>query len=442
MRRCILVFVVLLFTGTVAMTKSIFPYTTYKEVLPNGLTAVLIPMESPGLVAYYSVVRTGSRDEFEPGKSGFAHFFEHMMFRGTKRHPGPVYDSLITGIGADANAYTTDDYTAYHLNFATEDLEKVMDLESDRFQNLQYEEREFQTEAGAVYGEYRKGITSPFALLNEKLQDLAYDVHTYKHTTIGFEADIKAMPGAYAYSKSFYERYYRPENVVILIAGDFHMQGTLTLLRKYYGKWTRGYVPPQIRQEPPQKGERTADVTYGGKTLPVLNIAYKGEAFDPANRSYVAAILLGDLVFGETSDLYKKLYIQKQRVEFIQGSIPMNRDVPLFEIVAMVKREEDIPAVRDEVYQAIAKFQTHQVDGQRLADMKQRRKYGFLMNLDTPNKVAGGLARFAALTGGIDVVNSFYTTLDRITPGEIQKAAQKYFRPERRTVVVLKGDRQ
>jgi zinc protease len=164
-----------------------------------------------------------------------------------------------------------------------------MDLESDRFQNLQYEEREFQTEAGAVYGEYRKSITSPFALLNEKLQNLAYDVHTYKHTTIGFEADIKAMPGAYAYSTSFYKRYYRPENVVILIAGDFHMQGTLTLLRKYYGRWTKGYVPPQIPQEPRQNGERTADVTYGGKTLPVLDIAYKGEAFDPTNRSYVAA---------------------------------------------------------------------------------------------------------------------------------------------------------
>jgi len=128
MRRCVLVFVPLLFAGTVAMTKTIFPYTTYKEVLPNGLTAILIPMESPGLVAYYSVVRTGSRDEYEPGKSGFAHFFEHMMFRGTKRHPGSVYDSLITGIGADANAYTTDDYKAYHLNYATEDLEKVVDL--------------------------------------------------------------------------------------------------------------------------------------------------------------------------------------------------------------------------------------------------------------------------------------------------------------------------
>lgn len=440
MRRWLLF--VLLIAGTPAMSKSIFPYTSHKEVLPNGLTVYLIPMESPGLVAYYSIVRTGSRDEYEPGKSGFAHFFEHMMFRGTRRHPGPVYDSLITGIGAEANAYTTDDYTAYHLKFATEDLETVMDLESDRFQNLSYEEREFQTEAGAVYGEYRKSITSPFALLNEKLQDVAYDVHTYKHTTIGFEADIKAMPGAYAYSKSFYERYYRPENVVIIIAGDFHMQGTLTLVRTYYSGWSKGYVPPRIPEEPPQKNERTASVTYAGRTLPILDIAYKGEAFDPANRTYVAAILLGDLAFGETSDLYKKLYIREQKVEFIQPSIPMNRDMPLFEIIAMVKREEDVPGIREEVYKAIATFQKNPVDAQKLADMKRRRKYEFLMHLDTPDKVAGGLARFVALTGGIDVVDRFYKTLARITPADIQKAARQYFTPNRRTVVVLKGGGQ
>jgi len=424
------------------MSTSILPYASHKEVLPNGLTVFLIPMESPGLVAYYTVVRTGSRDEYEPGKSGFAHFFEHMMFRGTKRHPGPVYDSLITGIGANANAYTTDDYTAYHLKFATEDLETVMDLESDRFQNLSYEERDFQTESGAVYGEYRKSITSPFALLNEKLQDLAYDVHTYKHTTIGFEADIKAMPAAYAYSKSFYNRYYRPENVVIIIAGDFPLQGTLALLHKYYGGWSRGYVPPRIPKEPPQKKERTATITYAGKTLPILDIAYKGEAFDPTNRTYVAAMLLGDLAFGETSDLYKKLYIREQRVEFIQPSIPMNRDMPLFEIIAMVKREEDIAAIQQEIGKTITAFQTRPVDARRLADIKRRRRYEFLMHLDTPESVAGGLARFVALSGGIDVVDRFYATLARITPDDIRTAARRYFTPARRTVVVLKGDRQ
>jgi len=425
--------------GSIAMAQSIFPYKSYVETLPNGLKVIMIPMESPGLVAYYSVVRTGSRDEVEPGKSGFAHFFEHMMFRGTKRYPGPVYDSLITSIGASANAYTTDDYTAFHLNFAKTDLAKVMELESDRFENLDYEKPAFQTEAGAVYGEYRKSITSPFSVLNEKVQDLAYDVHTYKHTTIGFEADIKAMPQQYEYSKSFFTRFYRPENVVLLITGDIDPKATMKLVTKYYSGWKKGYVPPTIAPEPPQKAERTTEVSYSGKTLPIIDIAYKGDAFDPGNRDYVAALLLGDLAFGENSDLYKKLVIQEQKVQFISPSIPMNRDVPLFEIYSMVKKMEDVDYVRDEVYKTLEEFKTKPVDEKKLNDLKRRNKYDFLMGLDTPDHVAGGLARFIAVAGGITAVDQLFKQFDTVTPKEIMDAANKYFTPERRTVVVLKG---
>jgi zinc protease len=425
-----------------AMAGNIFPYQYTRETLPNGLTVVLLPMESPGLVAYYSVVRTGSRDEVEPGKSGFAHFFEHMMFRGTKKYPGPVYDSIMTSIGADANAYTTDDYTAYHINFATEDLERVIELESDRFQNLHYEEREFQTEAGAVYGEYRKSITNPYTVLNEKLQDLAYDLHTYKHTTIGFEADIKAMPAGFEYSRSFFRRFYRPENVVVLVVGDIKTAETLALVTKYYGAWERGYVAPAILPEPPQKEDRSAEVTYPGKTLPIIDIGFKGGAFDPNDRNYVAALLLGDLAFGENSDLYKKLVIQEQKVQFIGSSIPMNRDVPLFEIYSMVKKEEDIATVREEVYRTIGQFQATPVDAGKLADIKRRNKYGFLIGLDTPDNVAGRLARLVAITGGIEVVDQLYRQFDTITPEDIQNSAKKYFIPDARTVVVLKGAQQ
>ncbi|RPH37919.1 insulinase family protein [bacterium] len=437
-----LLFILILSVGSTAMSASIFPYKYRTEKLPNGLTVIMIPVESPGLVAYYSVVRTGSRDEVEPGKSGFAHFFEHMMFRGTKKYPAQVYDSLVTAIGAKANAYTTDDYTAYHLNFAKEDLEKVIDLESDRFQNLDYEKAPFQTEAGAVYGEYRKNITSPFALLNEKMQDLAYDVHTYKHTTIGFEADIKAMPEAYEYSKSFFQRFYRPDNVVIVVTGDVDPGATIELIKKYYSGWEKGYVPPQIVPEPPQKKERTAEISYPGRTLPIIDIGYKGEAFDPESTSYVAALVLGDLAFGETSDLYKKLYVKEQKVEFIAPSIPMNRDLPLFEVYSMVKTADDVAYVRDEVYKTLEEFKTKPVDAKRLNDLKKRQKYSFLMSLDTPDHLAGGVARFVAMTGGLEVIDRLYSKFETITPQDVMAAAQKYFTPDRRSVVVLKGAQQ
>ncbi|HKE01537.1 MAG TPA: insulinase family protein, partial [Planctomycetota bacterium] len=149
--------------------RSVIPYDVQTTTLGNGLRVIVIPMPSEGLVSYWSVVRTGSRDEVEPGVTGFAHYFEHMMFRGTKSHPD--FDKVTIGIGADANAFTTDDYTAYHLSFAKEDLPTVVDLEADRFRNLEYDEAKFKTEAGAVYGEYRKGRTSPVEVLDEAIRN-------------------------------------------------------------------------------------------------------------------------------------------------------------------------------------------------------------------------------------------------------------------------------
>src|SRR6185503_5976627 len=173
-----------------------------------------------------------------------------------KKYPAAAYEAVITKIGANTNAYTSDDLTVYHLKFAKEDLDQVVDIESDRFQNLSYSPPAFMTEAGAVYGEYRKNITNPTAQLNEKIQDLAYDQHTYKHTTIGFERDIKAMPQQFQYSLSFFRRFYRPENVVLLIVGDVDPEATVVLVRKYYGGWEKGYTPPAIVPEPPQRAER------------------------------------------------------------------------------------------------------------------------------------------------------------------------------------------
>ncbi len=426
-------------TNLSAPAAPVFSYPYTKEILPNGLTTLVIPMASPGQVAFYSVVRTGSRDEVEEGKSGFAHFFEHMMFRGTKKFPAAEYEAIVSSIGASANAYTTDDLTAYHLKFGTEDLERVIEIESDRFQNLAYAEAAFQTEAGAVYGEYRKSITSPFSVLNEKVQDLAYDVHTYKHTTIGFERDIKVMPQQFQYSLSFFRRFYRPENVVLIIAGDVDPKTTIALVKKYYGGWEKGYMPPAIVPEPPQQAERTAEITYAGKTLPIINIAYKGDAFDPANRDYAAALLIEDLAFGPTSDLRKKLQLKEQKVQMLNGNVPMNRDQPLFEVLAMVKQPEDINYVRDEVYRTLEEFKTKPVAADRLRDLKRRNKYSFLMSLDTPGAVAGGLARFVALTGDIAVIETLYAQMEAVTPEDIMRAAKKYFTPERRTVVVLKG---
>jgi len=142
--------------GASAGSSLAFPFPVKEKTLPNGLRVYVVAYDSPGLVAYYSVVRTGSRNEIEPGKSGFAHFFEHMMFHGTQKYSLEAYNAQIKQMGADSNAFTSDDLTVYHILAGKEALPKIVELESDRFQHLQYAEPDFQKEARAVLGEYNK----------------------------------------------------------------------------------------------------------------------------------------------------------------------------------------------------------------------------------------------------------------------------------------------
>ena len=136
----------------------IIPYDVEQSILDNGLRVVLIPMPSDGLVTYWTLVKSGSGAESEPGKTGFAHFFEHMVFRG-KESPGER-------IFVDGNGFTRDDFTAYHSTVASADLERLVEIEAHRFKNLHYSEEDFRIEAGAVYGEYRKDLTSPWDVLS------------------------------------------------------------------------------------------------------------------------------------------------------------------------------------------------------------------------------------------------------------------------------------
>src|SRR5215471_11558338 len=194
-----------------AQPQKIFPYAYTQEDLPNGLRLITVPTDYANIVGVYIVVQTGSRNEVEPGHTGFAHLFEHLMFRGTPKFPSEKYNQTLNRIGAASNASTYNDKTIYHTTFSKEDLETVLSMEADRFQNLKVPEAEFRTESLAVLGEYNENSASPFSKLNEVLYDTAFERHTYKHTAMGFLRDIQDMPNQYEYSLRFFDRYYRPE---------------------------------------------------------------------------------------------------------------------------------------------------------------------------------------------------------------------------------------
>lgn len=417
----------------------LLPFPVHVDSLKNGLKIVVVPMPSPGLVTLYSIVRTGSRDEVEPGKSGFAHFFEHMMFQGTQKFPRDAYQAAVSRTGAQSNAFTSDDLTAFYFTVAKPDLEKVLEIESDRFRNLDYGVMAFQTEAGAVYGEYRKSQGNPFFRLHEKTQELAFKVHPYGHTTLGYEADIQKMPDGYEFSRAFFRRFYRPENVTLLLVGDVLPAEVRPLAEKYYAGWMPGYRPTDVRPEPPQTAERFAEISYPGRTLPLLSLAYKCDRFDPANRDYVAAAVIEDLAFGPTSDLYKRLVLREQKVDGLEASAPMNRDPALFQIIARIVKESDLPTVQKAIENALDDLKTKPIDPAKLADVKRRAKYAFLMELDSPDKVAKVLARIIAVSDDIASIERYYAELDKIEPADVAHAAKKYFDPAKRTRVILKG---
>lgn len=416
----------------------VFPYPIQSSTLDNGLTVISVPYDSPGVIAYYTLVRTGSRNEVEPGLSGFAHFFEHMMFRGTKRYSEAAYNDALKALGANFNASTSDDWTRYYLTIPASALEKVMELESDRFQNLDYDEPGFQKEARAVLGEYNKNASSPFLILNETMQDLAYTTHTYKHTTIGFLADVKDMPNQYAYSKTFFDRWYRPENCALIVAGDVDHDRLVNLAKTYYGGWERGTADITIPVEPPQDEPRSKHLSWPSPTLPILYVGYHIPAGDPkANPDVAALSALAEAFFGETSPLYRELVLEQQKVVQMGADAEAKRDPGLFTLFALVRSPADLDAVQARFEQTLADAASQPIEPDRLDEIKAHWRYGFAASLDSADAVARTVANSVSLTGRPDAMNDLDAAYRRLKPADLQRVAKQYFAPTNRTVVTL-----
>jgi zinc protease len=413
----------------------IFPFETRRFELDNGLRAYLIDAGSPGMLAYVSVVRTGARDEVEEGVTGFAHFFEHMMFRGTEKYPN--YDGVLEAFGANRNANTSQDRTFYYVVAGSEYLERIVDVEADRFQNLSYDEPSFRTEAGAVLGEYQNNAYSSFSVLDRAVRETVFTTHTYRHQTIGFEADVRAMPEKYDYSLEFFRRFYRPENVVLMVVGDFDFDEAESLIREHYDGWAPGYEAPAVPAEPAQTAPRQTSVTYQGATLPLLTIAYMAPAWDPADRTAVALELLGGVAFGPNSDAYRRLVVEERRLQALQGGFFLSRDPDFIQILAMVSDPSDVDAIRGELLDEVERFRNELVDQETLADTKSAARYSFLMGLETHLGVANSVSRAIVNTGELESIEVYYRTLAEVTPEDLREAARRILVENGRTVVTL-----
>jgi zinc protease len=422
-----------------AQPQKVFPYEYSQEDLPNGLRLIVVPTDYANIVATYIVVQTGSRNEVEPGHTGFAHLFEHLMFRGTENFPPQKYNQTLNRIGAASNASTDDDLTVYHTTFSKEDLETVLAMEADRFQHLKYAEPEFKTESLAVLGEYNKNSASPFSKLDEVLHDTAFDKHTYKHTTMGFLKDIQDMPNEYAYSLKFFDRYYRPEYTTIIVVGDVKAKAVRAIVDKYWSEWKRGTYKPEIPVEPAQNGPRTAKVDWPSPTLPIVAVAFKVPAYNDATKETAALDALASLAFSNTSDLYQQLVVKEQLADAIYANAPSRVDAGLFEIMARVKKVQDVDYVRQRILDTVKAFQEKPVDMAKLDMVRRRLRYQVALSMDNSDTIAQILSHYIALRRTPETMNALYDKYATLTPEDVRQVAAKYLTEKGRTIVTLTG---
>ncbi|HEY2828684.1 MAG TPA: insulinase family protein, partial [Thermoanaerobaculia bacterium] len=418
----------------------ILPFDATEKTLANGLKVIIVPTGFPNVVSVYTTMQTGSRNEIEPGKSGFAHFFEHVMFRGTEKFPPEKYNAIVQKAGARQNANTSDDRTIFHQTFAKEDLPQILEIEADRFEHLSYPESTFKTEARAVLGEYNKNAASPLRKILEVQRDAAFDTHTYKHTTMGFIKDIEDMPNQYAYSKEFFRRWYRPEYATLIIAGDVKASEVLPLVEKYYGGWKHGDYKIEIPKEPPQKAPIYANVPWPSPTIPWVTVAYRVPGFDESSVTIPAIDTALDLEFGDTSDLHKKLVEDEQKVDRLFYFNDAHVDPSLYTVFARVKDGKDAVYVRDQILKTFAKLRDQREPEKRVNDAKSNARYAFVRSLDNTEAITETVAEYAKFRRSFNTVNNYYRELAKVTPKEIQDTARKYFTDKDVVITTLSHD--
>jgi zinc protease len=413
--------------------ESSFPYPVQHRSLENGLDIYLVPMESPGVVAYYSWVAVGSRDEVDPGRTGFAHFFEHLMFHGTESMGPDEREKLLVGMGTEENAWTWLDETVYHALLSTTHLQRHIEIEADRFQHLSLTADGVRREAGAVYGEFRGAIADPEFRLSEAIHATAFTTHTYGHETIGIEADIDAMPGAFDYATAFFGRLYRPENTDLIVAGDMDPEQVLGWIESAYGDWARATEPrSEVPPEPEQTELRSTHLDWPTPTAARLSLNWKAPGADPDDRHFAALVLAEDLLLSPVGPLQRRIVEEEGLAYAVRGGCDSFVDPKFFTVDAVAKDASHFGRIEEIVREELATL-GEGVDPDLLERTRTRSRYQRLTSLDDPQAVASTLGWWIRRGGGADAIDRFTRTYESVTDADLAGAVATTFVDERLT---------
>jgi len=414
------------------------PLAMTVDTLDNGLRVVVVPMPGAPTVAFYTLVQAGSRDEVEPGRSGYAHLFEHLMFRGTDKIPPAEYEKRMQSFGSDNNAFTTDDFTFFVPLIPKESLADLVPIEADRFQHLNVAAAPYKDETGAVAGEFNKDFSNPRWAIDEAIREIAFKSHTYGHTVIGYKRDVDAMPQNYAYSKTFFSRFYVPDDCIIFVVGDVERGSVLDLVKKNYGDWKGHRAQPTIQSEPEQTAPRRRDLTWKGPTAPRMIVGYKSPAAKDKLADVAALGVLVTLVFGEPSELYQRLVVREQKVIGLESDPDelLHKDPGLLRIDAKLKEGTSFDDILRSIQQALDAVAQGKVDDKELADARNHLTSSIVLGMQTPGTVAERLAYVTAATGDPRAFDRYMTSTLAVTKDDVVRVA-KTLTPAHRNLVTL-----
>ncbi|HET7202077.1 MAG TPA: pitrilysin family protein [Steroidobacteraceae bacterium] len=401
------------------------------RTLPNGMKLVVWPDRDIPNVAMYIWYRVGSRNE-RPGITGISHFFEHMMFNGTKTRPPGEFDRTMEANGGSNNAYTSADVTVYQNWFPSTAMPLIFDLESDRMRNLDFDPKKVDSERGVVYSERRSSIDNDnFGTLVEQMQATAYVAHPYQIPTIGWPSDIEAWKVEDL--RAYYQQYYAPNNAVMFVVGDVEPSAVFDLATRYLANIPSQPPPaPVTTDEPPQQGERRITVERDAQT-PLLAMAWHAAAA-PDRASRVMEVLLAILGNGDSSRLYRRLVDQEQAAVDVGTAHDQGFDPGLAWVYAIVPPDGDVARTEQLVDEEIARLASEGPTPTELTKARNQALAGFWRGLETISGKAQALGTYEVFHGDYRKLFEAPAQYESITADDVKEAAAAVLRPENRTV--------
>jgi predicted Zn-dependent peptidase len=401
--------------------------------LPNGLHVILHQDHSAPIVSQVLGYHVGSKNE-QPDRTGFAHFFEHLMFEGSPNIPRGEFMKMVTNAGGNLNAFTSFDQTVYFITVPSNQLELAMWMESERMLQLKVDSIGVETQRGVVKEERKQSLENrPYGTILEKTMANAFTVHPYRWTPIGSAQYIdKAALGEF---QQFYKTFYVPNNACLVLSGDIDVARTKELVTKYYGDIPRGasdiFRPKEV--EPPQKVE-VRDTVFDNIQLPAAILAYHMPP--QGTKDYYALSMLTTLLSGGESSRLTKRLVDKDKVALAVQTIPLSLEDPgLFIVFAIANFGRTLPENEKAIQEEINRVQKDLITEKDFQKIRNQRESDFIQKNSTVQGKAVQLANYHIFFGDANLINAEIDRFMQVTREDIQRVAQQYLRNENRTVL-------